>query len=187
MLRFNFAETKESAYSKYLKPDLIFFFLIIVSVAVGTYLYSASLNREIKNAQLQINSLKREISRLRQIQRSEKELISRKRELQKKLDVVSQLDRKRKVPAFLYFFADPDNVKNIWLDSLEYTGNQLYLVGGTFNIKKFPDFLKISEEKLGSILFRKTFRQIYENKELNYKVVYYKFNFGLELKNGTAR
>ncbi len=187
MLRFNFAETKESAYSKYLKPDLIFFFLIIVSVAIGTYLYSVSLNQEIKNAQLQINSLRREISRLRQIQRSEKELISRKRELQKKLDVVSQLDRKRKVPAFLYFFADPDNVKNIWLDSLEYTGNQLYLVGGTFNIKKFPDFLKISEEKLGSILFRKTFRQIYENKELNYKVVYYKFNFGLELKNGTAR
>ena len=186
MLRFNFAETKESTYSKYLKPDLIFFFLIILSVIIGTYLYTATLKQEIKNAQLQIDSLNREIRRLHQIQRTEKELISRKKELQRKLEVVSLLDKRRKVPAFLYFFADPNNVKDIWIDSLNYSGNQLQLTGGTFNIKKFPYFLKILEENLGNILFRKTFRQTYENRELNYKVVYYKFNFGLELKNGTA-
>lgn len=187
MLRFNFAETKESAYSKYLKPDLIFFLLIVFSVSVGTYLYTLSLNQKIKNAQLQIDNLRREIRRLHQVQRTEKELLSKKKELQKKLSVVSQLDKRRKVPGFLYFFAEPDNVKNVWLDSLSYTGNRLQLVGGTLNIDKFPDFLNISEEKLGSILFRKTFRKFYENKNLDYKVTYYKFNFGLELKNGTAR
>jgi len=187
MLRFNFAETKESAYAKYLKPDLIFFLLIIISIGVGTYLYTLSLNQEIRNAQLQIDNLRREIRRLHQIQRTEKELLSKKKELQKKLKVVSQLDRKRNVPSFLYFFAERNNVKDIWLESLTYNGNRLQLVGGTFDVNRFPSFLKISEEKLGSILFRKTYRQFYENKDLNYKVTYYKFNFGLELKNGTAR
>ena len=187
MLRFNFAERKESTYARYIKPDLIFFALIILTVFVGSYFYTLSLKQEIRNAQLQIESLNREIRRLHRIQRTEKELISRKRELQKKLKIVSELDAKRKVPAFLYFFANPNNVKNVWLNSLTYSGNYLELTGGTFNINRFPEFLRISEENLGRVLFRKTLRQIYVNRDLNYRVVYYKFNFGLELKNGAAR
>jgi len=186
MLRFNFAERKESSYSKYLKPDLIFFILIVLGIFIGSYFYTASLKQEIRNAQLQIERLNREIKRLHRVQRTEKELISRKKELQKKLRIVSELDVKRKVPAFLYFFADPNNVKDIWLTSLTYSSNRLELKGGTLDITKFPKFLKISEENLGKILFRKVSRQIYINKKLDYKVTYYKFNFGLELKHGTA-
>ena len=187
MLRFNFAETRESAYSKYLKPDLFFLLIVIASVIVGTFIYTLSVKEEIRKAQSRIEQLNREIRRLHQIQRREKELLSMKRKLQEKLAVVSKLDKNRKVPRFLYFFADPENVKGIWLNSLDYSGRKLVISGGTLDILRFPNFLSVTEEKLGRVLFRSTERQVYENKELNFKQIYYKFNFGVELRNGTAR
>ena len=186
MLRFNFAETRESAYSKYLKPDLFFLILVVATVIVGVFFYTSSLKEEIRKAQSRIEQLNREIRRLHQIQRREKELLSMKKELQRKLTIVSRLDKNRKVPQFLYFFANPENVKGIWLNSLDYSGRKLVVSGGTLNIQRFPNFLSITEEKLGRVLFRSTERQVYENRELNFKQVYYKFNFGVELKNGTA-
>ena len=187
MLRFNFAEYRESTYSKYVKPDLMFLFVVLVVVFFFSYFCYSTTTHQLKLAQSKIQTLKREIHRLRQIQQSEKELIATRKELQKKLKIVSMLDKNRKVPQFLYFFANPENVKNVWLDSLTYSGRQLTVKGGTLKIKSFPEFLKISEEKLGRVLFRETERKVYENRKLNFRVVYYKFNFGVELKNGTAR
>ena len=186
MLRFNFAERKESTYAKYVKPDLIFLVVVFLTVLVGSYIYINSVQQQIENTQRQIAKLQGEIRRLRQVQRKEKELISTKKELQKKLEVVSRLDRNRRVPQFLYFFAEPSNVKYVWLSELDYSGNQIRLTGGTQYIDKFPDFLKIVENNLGKILFRKTERKVYVNKRINFTAVYYKFNFGVGLKNGSA-
>ena len=186
MLRFNFAERKESTYSKFVKPDLIFFVFLMLGIFIGNHFYTTALEQEIKSAQLRIDRLNREIKRLHRVQRTEKELISLKKELQRKLKIVSALDIKRRVPSFLYFFADSNHVKNIWLTYLIYSDNRLELEGGTLNVARFPKFLEISEENLGKILFRKVSRHVYVNRELDYKITYYKFNFGLELRHGTT-
>ena len=186
MLRFNFAERKESAYAKYIRPDIVFLVFVLSTVLIGSYIYANSIQQRIEKTQKRIVKLEGEIRRLKQIQRKEKELISAKKELQRKLEVVSRLDRNRKVPQFLYFFAKPSNVKYVWLSKLDYSGDQLRLTGGTQDINKFPVFLKIVEDDLGKVLFRKTERQVYVNKLINFTAIYYKFNFVVRLKNGST-
>ncbi len=186
MLRFNFAERKETVYGKYIKPDLIFLFVVLAVVFFGINVYTKAVKKDIERTQSQISGLKQEINRLHRIQRKEKELISLKEEYKRKLRVVSSLDRNRRVPAFLYFFAKPSNVRGIWLDSLDYQGENLLVVGNIKDINKFPSFLKIVEEKLGSILFKDTRMQVYEDSKSGFRAVYYKFNFGVRLRNGSA-
>ena len=185
MLRFNFAEKKESKYIRYVRPDLLFSLLVLLVVVAITYSYTSSINEEIRRTQQQIVKLRSEINRLSRIQKKEKELINVKKELQKKLEIVSQLDKNRKVPEFLYFFADPANVRGIWLTDLNYTGKELRLTGGSLDIEEFPDFLKIVERKLGKVTFKMTDRAIYSSRKLNFSSVYYRFTFNVELKNGS--
>ena len=185
MLRFNFAEKKESKYIKYVRPDLLFSLLVLLIVVAVTYSYTSSISEEINRTQQQIVKLRSEINRLSRIQRKEKELISVKKELQKKLEIVSQLDKNRKVPEFLYFFADPTNVKGIWLTDLHYSGRELHLTGGVLDIEAFPEFLGIVEDKLGKVTFKRTDRAVYSSRKLDFSSVYYRFTFDVELKNGS--
>ena len=186
MLRFNFAERRETVYGKYIKPDLIFLLIVLAVVFFGTSAYTRAVKKDIERIQVQISRLNHEINRLHRIQREEKELMSLKEEFKRKLKVVSRLDQNRKVPAFLYFFAKPSNVNGVWLDSLDYQGENLLVVGNIEDINKFPLFLKITEEKLGDILFKDARMQVYEDRKSGIKVIYYKFDFGVRLKNGST-
>lgn len=186
MLRFNFAERKESAYAKYIKPDILFLLFVILSVSAGVYLYTNTIQQQINATQQRIEELRNEIRRLHRVQRKEKELLTIKKEFKRKLNIISQLDRNRKVPKFLYFFANPSNVKDVWLDSLVYSNRNLQIRGGTENISEFPVFLKNVEANLGRVLFKDTERKVYTNRKINFTAVYYNFKFSVGLKNGSV-
>ncbi|WP_457680926.1 hypothetical protein [Thermovibrio sp.] len=182
MLRFNFAELKESKFEKYLKADLIFL-LTVVSVAVGAgIVIENSLRKEINRTQREISALRSELNRLKSIQREERKLLSRERELKKKLKIVSRLDKNREVPKPLYFFASRDNVKGVWLNSLEITQRKVKVNGNIWNIDNFPDFLAKVDEKIGTVLFKEVKRVNYQNKSLNLNLSFYNFEFEAERK-----
>ncbi|WP_456341675.1 hypothetical protein [Thermovibrio sp.] len=182
MLRFNFAEIRESAFEKYVKPDIIFLILVVVA-AIGLELFfENSVKAEIELTKREIARLEAEKKRLRRVQREEKKLITKKKELEEKLRIVSNLDKNRKVPKPLYFFASNENMKDIWLNQLKLSGKKVHVNGNIWRVEEFPLFLKRVEENIGDILFRQTRRIDYENKNLNFKVHFYNFEFEAEQK-----
>ena len=187
MLRFNFAEVKESALEKYLKPDLIFLILVIIAALGAGFFLQKQLEEKIKEAQAQIAKLNAEIQRLKKVKEEEKRLVKKRQELQQKLKIVSKLSSGREVPRPLYFFALKDNVNGIWLDSLQLADSKVRVKGNIWDINQFPLFLKKVETDIGTVLFRQTKRVKYENKKLNFKTTFYKFEFEAEQNNGTAQ
>jgi type IV pilus assembly protein PilN len=187
MLRFNFAEVKESAVEKYLKPDLIFLILVVLAALAAGFFLQKQLEEKIKRADAQIAELNAEIKRLKKIKEEENRLLKKKKELQRKLEIVSKLSTGREVPKPLYFFASRENVNGIWLDKLQLTGSTVKVEGNIWDVRQFPDFLKKVETQIGKVLFRQTKRVDYENKKLNFKTTFYKFEFGAEQGNGTAQ
>jgi len=186
MLRFNFAEVKESAVSKFIKPDVIFLLLVIAG-ALGVILYEkASLEEELRVINGQIVKLQKERERLIKVKRKEKELTELRKKLKEKLAVVSNLQKGRQVPPELYFFGNPENVRDIWLDSLKIKPlKKVEVKGNLWDIKELPDFLKRVEEEIGTVVFQRSKRVEYENEKLKLNFVYYQFNFTAERKNGS--
>ena len=187
MLRFNFAEVKESAVEKYLKPDLIFLILVVLAAVAAGFFVQKKVEEEIGKVEAQIAKLNAEIKRLRKVKEEEKKLIEKRKELQEKLEIVSKLSSGREVPKALYFFASKENVEGIWLDRLQLAGSTVKVEGNIWDINQFPTFLKKVETEIGRVLFRQTKRVDYENKKLNFKTTFYKFEFGAEQSNGTAQ
>ena len=183
MLRFNFAEVKESKLAKYLNPDIIFAILVIAGFLSIAYLQQNILKQEITKVNSDISRLKAERRRLSAIAREEKILIKKKAELNRKLEVISQLDKSRNVPTYLYFFANPSNVKGIWLETLSEKNNKNMLISGcSYNLNDLSNFLKKVSENLGRITFKKAVRKTYQNKDLKLKINYYSFQVNVERK-----
>ncbi len=182
MLRFNFAEVRESAFEKYIRPDLLFLILVVLLAITAGLFIEKSIRSEIEKTQREISRLEAEKRRLRNIQKEEKSLIAKKKELEEKLKIVSQLDKGRQVPKPLYFFVSEENMKNIWLNQIKLTGDKVSVNGNIWRIEEFPLFLKRVEEKIGTILFRQTRRIDYENEQLKFKTHFYNFEFGAEQK-----
>ena len=187
MLRFNFVKSRKTAVLEDILPDLVFIGTLIAIVGIGNYAYVSYLKGKIEEAQKQERQLRRKIENLHRIQKEGQKFMSLKEELRRKLNIMANLNKKRKVPAFLYFFSKPQNIKGIWLDSILYSDSQLLLTGGTLEIKNFPKFLSLTENKLGEILFKNVKREIYENRSLGFKQSYYEFNFGVRLKYEMAQ
>ena len=182
MLRFNFAEVRESAFEKYVRPDLLFLILVVIA-AIGIELFlESSLKSQIEMTKREIARLEAEKRRLFRIQREEKSLITKKKMLEEKLRVVSELEKNRKVPKPLYFFGSKENMKGIWLNELRISGKLVGVNGNIWNIEQFPDFLKKVETEIGRVLFRQTRRVEYENKELRFRTHFYNFEFEAEQK-----
>jgi len=185
MLRFNFAEVKESPLSKILRPDIILTLLVIFGALIAAFYMESSVKKELRKTEERIAKLEAERLRLIGIQKKEKELLKKRKELQKKLRVVSTLERGRQVPKPLYFFGNPENVKDIWLDILTVSPKKVAVVGNIWNVDEFPNFLKKVEEEVGRVLFRRTERVDYTNEETGFKATYYKFEFEAERRNGS--
>ncbi|SMP04600.1 type IV pilus assembly protein PilN [Desulfurobacterium pacificum] len=183
MLRFNFAEVKESQLAKYLNPDILFALIVIIGILSVTYLQKTVIQQEISKIQSDISRLQAEKRRLSAVAKEEKILKKKKEELNRKLSVISQLDKSRNVPSFLYFFANPSNTKGIWLDAVfERNKNALFISGYAYNLNRLSDFLKKVSQNLGDITFKDAYRKTYENKELKLKINYYTFQVNVERK-----
>jgi len=182
MLRFNFAEVKESTFEKYLKPDVLFLVLVILGAFSVEIFLENSIKSQIEVARQKIREFQAEKRRLRKIQSIEKNLTAKKRELEEKLKVVTELDRRRLVPKPLYFFSSKENMKGVWLNELKLSSKRVYVNGNIWNIKEFPTFLKKVENSIGNVKFKQTKRVDYENREVNLKVHFYNFEFEAEQK-----
>ncbi|TCK06478.1 PilN domain-containing protein [Phorcysia thermohydrogeniphila] len=186
MLRFNFADVKESRLEKYLKPDVIFAVLIVfLALAVGA-LMESNLKEEVSVVKSRIAQLEAEKKRLRKIEKQEKVLREKQQELERKLAIVRELSERRKVPAFLYFFADPENMQGVWLTSLAVKGNQLELEGNCKTLEEMYRFIDKVDRKLGTVTFKEAKLETFEEEKLNFKVNYYNFSLSAELKNGVS-
>ncbi len=182
MLRFNFAEVKESPIKKFLNPDVIFSLLLIAGILVIAHLQKLVIQQEISNVKKDIYHLQAEKRKLAAIAREEKILKSKKEELNRKLYVISQLDKSRNVPSFLYFFANLSNIKGIWLESVSKNGKSLLLTGHSFNLNQLSNFLRKISQNLGNITFKDAYRKTYRNEELKLKIDYYTFQVNVEKK-----
>ena len=182
MLRFNFAEVKEPAFKKYLKPDILFLILVILGVFGAEMFLESSIKSQIEAVNLKIRKFQAEKRRLRNIQSIERKLITKKKELEEKLKMVSELDKRRQVPKSLYFFASKENMKGVWLNELALSSNEIYLDGNIWNIKKFPEFLEKIEDSIGNVYLKQVKQKIYKNEELNFKVQFYNFKLVAEQK-----
>ncbi|ADU96867.1 Fimbrial assembly family protein [Thermovibrio ammonificans HB-1] len=187
MLRFNFAELKESKFEKYVRPDLIFLVFVLLLVFAVYYFWVSSIESQISAVDSKIARLRAEKARLLRVQREVGRLKKLEQELKHKLSVVSELERKRHVPQFLYFFGNPDYVKGIWLTELSSKGKLLHVKGATFNVKRVPLFLQYVETNLGNVVFRETKRKVFSDRRLRLNIPYYQFNFSVEMKNGAAK
>jgi len=183
MLRFNFLEREETFVEKLLKPDIILAILLLFITVGGLFWYTGQLRSKEKFLNQEISRLDRELARLKKVQAEEKKLIKVRETLKKKLNVISQLDKERQVPFFIYFFADRKNVPyGVWLTGLKQQGKEIYISGGAYNLKLVSQFLKNVEEKIGSVKFRKTSYEEYKSKETDTIYRYYKFSFIVEMK-----
>jgi len=187
MLRFNFAEVKEPLISKLVKPDLLLAVLVALIVILAFFFVESSVKEKLQRTEERIAKLEAEKRRLLAIQRKEKELLKKRRRLQEKLKIVSSLDRGREVPKPLYFFADPEAVKDVWLDNLSLKSAKVKVKGNIWSVKKFPDFLEKVEERIGRVLFKETERAEYRNDKINFRTTYYKFEFEAERSNGISK
>jgi len=180
MLRFNFVETKEVKLKKFLVPELIISILIIVVFLVGVQVQILSLDKEISHFNKEIRRLKAEESRFKRIEREEeRQLVEKKRVIRNKLRIITELDRKRKVPAFLYYFGKRENVDpGVWLYSIDKKGNRLVIKGGALNLSLISSFLSKIEKNLGRVVFKSTELVLGKSSKVNY----YKFQFTVEMK-----
>ncbi|MEO2083617.1 MAG: hypothetical protein ABGX12_06305, partial [Desulfurobacteriaceae bacterium] len=149
MLRFNFAEVKESKFAKYVRPDLLFLILVLLVVFSVSWAYQNSFKKQIRAVSQQIDTLNRERQRLNKIKKEEKRYKELKKELQLKLSVVSKLDKGRQVPSVLYFFSNPNNLNGIWLDQLSLRDGILNITGNAYTLDNLKEFLSKVETKLG--------------------------------------
>jgi hypothetical protein len=94
------------------------------------------------------------------------------------------LEKSRHVPNFLYFFEKRQNVSGVWLDRLKYNKNTLSIEANALDLKLIPQFLKRVDSELGTVKLRDIERKKYENRDLNFKIDYYKFKFSVRLRNG---
>jgi type IV pilus assembly protein PilN len=186
MLRFNFAEARESKFVKYIHPDLIFaVFLLSLVFAIDLY-WERTITNELVKVKSEIQKLEREKKKFKRIEGKRKKLIKYREELQKKLAVVKELESKRYVPQFLYFFGDKKNTYGIWFDSISYRENSLSLEGYSINLEHLYSFIGKLDSNLGTVLFKNANLQTIKLKNLNRKINYYKFQVNLELKNGIS-
>ncbi|RUM44375.1 MAG: hypothetical protein DSY35_02215 [Desulfurobacterium sp.] len=186
MLRFNFADVKESRLEKYIKPDVIFAVLIVMlALAVGVMMEN-NLREEISLVKSKISQLEAEKRRLRKIGRQEKILREKQQELERKLSIVRELSEKRKVPSFLYFFADPENMQGVWLTALSVKGNRLELQGNCRTLDEMYRFIDKVDKKLGTVTFKEAELKTFEEEKLNLKINFYNFRLSAELKNGVS-
>ena len=183
MLRFNFAELKESKFEKYVRPDIIFLVFVLVCVLAVDYFIENSLQVRLEQLDKKIVLLKKGKIRLRKIRKEVSRLEKLRKELKHRLLVVAQLEKGRQVPYYLYFFGNPKFVNNIWLSELVSKGSLLKIEGGTLKLNNLPKFIGDIENNLGRVLFKDTRRVNLDKLNLEY----YNFNFRLELKNGAVR
>ena len=186
MLRFNFAETRESKFVKYVRPDIIFVvFLLSLIFAIDLY-WEQTITSEMAKVKSEIQKLELEKKKFKRIEGKRKKLIKCKEELQKKLAIVKELERKRYVPQFLYFFGNRKNTSGIWFDSISYRENSLNLEGYSMNLEYLYSFIRRLDNNLGTVLFKNARMEAMEVKELNRKINYYKFQVNVELRNGIS-
>ncbi|RUM42270.1 MAG: hypothetical protein DSY34_02210 [Desulfurobacterium sp.] len=186
MLRFNFAETRESKFFKYIRPDLFLAVFLLSLVFVIDLYWEQTITNEMVRVKNEIQKLEQEKKKFKRIEGKRKKLIKYKEELQKKLAVVKELERKRYVPQFLYFFGNKRNTSGIWFDSISYRENSLNLEGYSMNLEYLYSFIRKLDSNLGTVLFKNANLQTMELKNSNKKVNYYKFHMNLELKNGVS-
>ncbi len=185
MLRFNFAETRESRIRKYLREDLVFFLAVLLITISAFLLIKNQTEKKIRKINAEIAKLKREKYRLQSTQRLLKSLRVKRNKLKEKLAIVSELDRRREVPKPLYFFLQKEYMKGVWLREVKLTSNSVKTIGNIWKVEKFPAFLKSVEENIGKVLF-KEIREVEKNIK-NLKVKYYTFKFKAERRNGIPR
>ncbi len=185
MLRFNFAETRESRIKKYLREDLIFLVVVLLITISAFLLIKTQTEKKINKVNAEIAKLNREKYRLQNIQRLLRSLRIKRNKLKEKLAVVSELDRRRKVPKPLYFFLQKEYMKGVWLKEVKLTSNSVKTIGNIWKVEKFPIFLKSVEENIGKVLF-KEIKEVEKNIK-NLKVKYYTFKFKAERKDGIPR
>jgi len=182
MLRFNFAELSESKFGKYLKIDAVFLFLVLLLVHLAANWQISSINKKISILDSRISKLQATLKKLTKIKKNEKKLLSLKDKLRVKLSVVNELERRRHVPEFLYFFSDPQNLRGIWLEQLRYDLDTLRITACTLDVRYISLFFKNIERKLGAVQLKKIERRIYKGKNVTSN--YYRFNFDVELYHG---
>jgi len=186
MLRFNFADVKESPIEKYVKPDIIFAVLIVMlAFSVGVMLEN-NLKEEISLVKSRIAQLEAEKRRLRKIEKQEKILREKQQELERMLSIVRELSERRKVPPFLYFFADPQNLQGVWLTALSVKGNKLELEGNCKTLKEMYRFIDKVDKNLGTVTFKGAKLKTFEDEKLNFRIDFYNFQLSAELKNGVS-
>jgi type IV pilus assembly protein PilN len=181
MLRFNFAESRGTKIRKSLLLDLALVLIILSIFVIGIKLQISILDRQIYSLEEGIRDLKSERLRLKKVEAEEKQLIEKEKILKAKLKVISELEERRKVPGFLYYFGDRKNlISGVWLDSLDQKGKALVLKGSSFNLKLISRFLANVERDLGKVIFKNT--KLVSEKMPGGEVKYYKFQFTVEMK-----
>lgn len=186
MLRFNFAETKESKFSRYIRLDILFLVLIFLFAYLINSYQVSDLKGRINQVSNKISHLEREIRRLKGYRVAEKQLLQSKQILKRKLEIVKALDRRRQVPKFLYFFSKKKNLVGVWLNKLNYKVDNLKVEANTFSVGSIPQFFRKIETDLGVVKLKDIKREEYKNPSLKLDVDYYKFRFDVRLKNGAS-
>jgi len=185
MLRFNFAETKESALEKYLKPDILV--VILTAVAIfGSYFYlQNNIREEIAKVEKEIERLKAEEKRLKKIQKQEKKLLKKKKELREKLAVVEVLSKNRQVPQPLYFFNFAENPYGVSMKRLSINGPEVEVMGEAEDLNSIALFIEETEKNIGRVKLNQSFRwkkipaQGWQRKPV------YRFELKVEQENGS--
>ncbi len=156
MLRFDFAKVTESKFEKYVRPDLLFVLLVFIAVIGVTLFIESNIKQEIQRVKSKITSLEREKNRLKNIGKIEKELLKKKKELEFKLSVFDDLNKKRKVPDFLYFFSSSKYMENVWLVSLSLKGKSLEIGGVCPDLRRFYTLLEDIDLNMGMVTMKDT-------------------------------
>jgi len=184
MLRFNFAELKESTIEKYFKPDLLLLILTVITV-IGVYLYmESSLKKEIAQIESKIQALRAEQKKLQKIHKQEKKLLKKKRELKEKLAVVEALNNNREVPKALYFFNFTQTPQNITMRRLAINGAEIEVSGETEELTNLANFIQEIEKNIGRVKFKQSFRWQTIPIEGIEKPIY-RFELKVEQENGS--
>lgn len=185
MLRFNFAETKESILEKYLNLDVLL--LILTAVAVlGVYFHIRSgLEEEIQRVEKRIEALKAEEKRLKKIKKQERKLLKKKKELKEKLAVVEVLNKNRQVPQPLYFFNFAENPYGIAMKRLAINGPEIEVIGETDNLDNVALFIEEIEKNVGKVKFNQSFRWKKLADQSWQKKPVYRFELKVEQENGS--
>lgn len=184
MLRFNFAELKESAIEKYLKLDLLILILTAISV-IGIYFYLRNnLESKIASIESRIESLKAEQRRLQKIHKQERKLLNKKKELKEKLAVVEALNNNREVPKALYFFSFTNNPENIRMQRLAINGSEIEVSGECKELTNLASFIQKIENNIGEVKFKQSFRWKTISIGGKEKPVY-RFELKVEQENGS--